>query len=82
MAERVEGDLTNALTGKYPWREWFDGSTWKLTKGEDFTVAVGDMRSTAFATATRRGLKIRTRIDGDVLYIQAYRADASGQAVR
>jgi hypothetical protein len=62
----------------YPWDEWFDGSVWELTSGEDFKGQPVTFRASAVAQASRRGGKVRTRKirdDSGVqrLYLQFYR---------
>jgi hypothetical protein len=61
----------------YPWDEWFDGSVWELTPGEDFKGQPATFRASAVAQAGRRGGKVRTRKirdeQGERLYLQFYR---------
>ena len=45
---------------KYDWATWSDGSTWELTKGEDFTVNIATMRTNARAFALKNNLKVKT----------------------
>ena len=49
---------------KYPWNDWADGSTWKLTLGEDFTVDREKFRRSVHAQAERHGMRAITRSDG------------------
>lgn len=55
----------------YPWDEWFDGNTWELTPGKDFTTEVKAFQSTAQQAARNRRLRLRTRSLGDKVYIRA-----------
>jgi hypothetical protein len=57
----------------YPWNDWFDGQTWKLTWGQDFlSPSVSKFRDQVKYVARVREVAVRTRIKGDSLYIQAY----------
>lgn len=51
--------------GRYPWGEWTDGSTWRITRGADFDVSVDSMRSMLWSYAGRSGLDLATVVDGD-----------------
>lgn len=58
MAERVDDSLLTEGRGRsaiYPWDQWFDGSTWKLVAGTDFQCSIAGIRSSAHASAKRRG---------------------------
>jgi hypothetical protein len=57
----------------YPWDEWLDGRVWKLTRGEDFHSKPRYFGNMAQVSGARRGVKVETRVDGDVLYIRALR---------
>ena len=66
------------VQSNYPWDEWFDGSVWELTPGEDFKGKPVMFRASAVAQAERREGKVRTRKvlgeDGqERLYLQFYR---------
>jgi len=50
----------NGSGSKYAWDEWFDGGTWVLVKGEDFTTEVDTFQTTALIRARKRGIKITT----------------------
>ncbi len=72
MAHKVEniGKMRSGCS-KYPWEEWFDGSVWAIKRGEDFDVSVATFRSMAYTTASRRHLKLTSRVDGDTVLLQA-----------
>jgi hypothetical protein len=77
VAEVVD-ELPEALgrTGRsasYPWDEWLDGRVWRLTRGEDFHSKPRYFGNMAQVSGARRGVKVETRVDGDVLYIRALR---------
>jgi hypothetical protein len=68
---KVNGQLGRPPT--YPWAEWLDGRVWKLTQGEDFSSKPRIFGNMARGSGARRGVKVETRVDGDVLYIRALR---------
>jgi hypothetical protein len=70
MAERISDAELPPAPGKYPWDEWLDGSTWKLTPGEDFTIPAGNMTSQAHQAARTRGGSVRTGIRDGCLLIR------------
>jgi hypothetical protein len=45
----------------YPWDEWFNGSTWLLTKDIDFEGDLTKFRRAAYAKASYHGFNIQTR---------------------
>ena len=57
------------------WGEWLDGRIWRLERGHDFDVIPDTLDKRARAAAKRRGLKVRVRVRGDVVVIQAYQPD-------
>ena len=46
---------------KYPWREWTDGSTWQILRGEDYDVATENMRVNLHMKADSMLRRVRTR---------------------
>ncbi len=80
MAEIVEPNAVewSAHAGRqpgYPWDEWLDGQVWCLVKGEDFSAGMASMRSLVSYTAGRRGLKYRSKMVGNSLYVQVLHSD-------
>jgi hypothetical protein len=78
VAQRIDHFPDAPVQSKYPWDEWFDGSVWELTPGEDFKGKAATFRGSAVAQAARRDGKVRTRKvigpDGEErLYLQFYR---------
>lgn len=68
MAEKLSefpAHRRGVRTSQYPWDEWFDGSVWKLTEGEDFTCKPESLRSSATAAAAAQGLALKTSVDPD-----------------
>lgn len=55
---------------QYPFDDWFDGALWRLSRGEDFAVTPASLRSTIYAAAKRRGVRVETRIVGGVLLVK------------
>ena len=55
MAQRIEQFPDAPVQSNYPWDEWFDGSVWELTPGEDFKGKPATFRASAVAQAARRG---------------------------
>lgn len=74
MAERLEHyTFRSRGMAKYQdWDTWFNGQTWKLIKGVDFTCATRSFQSMAFNEAAKRQKKIRANVEGDSVVIQAY----------
>ncbi len=75
MAERLEHyEFGNNKAGrplKYPWDEWLDGSTWRITRGTDFDAKPSSVRSEVYRSAYQRGLRIESRIEGDSVIFRA-----------
>ena len=75
MAEKLKNfnfdqasTLTTTEKAVYPWGDWFDGSIWKLTYGEDFETHPLMMERIIRTRATGRSAKVRLRhqpLNGD-----------------
>lgn len=72
MSERLtEYDFTEASQitkterRNYPWNEWFDGSIWRITWGEDFDTHPLMMERVIRTRATSRKVKLSIRHEGD-----------------
>jgi hypothetical protein len=64
---------TNSFNGnatKYPWNKWLDGRIWILVKDKDFKIQCESIRIIAINYARDQGLAVRTRVQGDKVYIQ------------
>ena len=80
---KVANDFAFSQESQYPWDQWFDGQTWELKQGEDFTCQAKSFRQLAHAAAKKRQtptgrLKIQTSIlkgpkTGDVVMLKAIR---------
>lgn len=57
--------------------EWFDGQSWMLEGGVDFSIKPDTAKSRLYAEASKKGLSARAKTvnDGDVIF-QAYERDA------
>lgn len=64
MAEVVK-EMPRLRHAAYPWDRWFDGRTWRLEQGVDFDTSVRTMRSTVMASASRRGIRVKTALERD-----------------
>lgn len=74
MAEQIESyDWKSRRARKrlYPWDEWLNGQTWRISK-DDIRVAFTSFRSMAYSAAHIRGLRVRTVMDESSIVIQAY----------
>jgi hypothetical protein len=61
VAQRIDVFPDAPSQSVYPWDEWFDGSVWELTPGEDFAGQPATFRASAVAQAVRRDGKVQTR---------------------
>lgn len=57
---------------KYPYDKWFNGQIWELIGGTDFSNDPENFRITLTGAARRRNTRIRTRVVGSRVYVQAY----------
>lgn len=55
---------------RYKWDRWFDGATHQVQRGKDFDVSMKDFQFYVHRVARKRGLKVRTRINGNLMTIQ------------
>lgn len=63
---KIDSDFDFAT--RYPWNQWLDGKTWRLTPGVDFVVEIPVFRSIAYKAASRRRGIVSTAIDaGEVV---------------
>lgn len=56
----------------YPWKEWFDGRTWKLSRTIDFNIPAKHFRNCVTNKASTLNIKVRTSVRGDDVFIQQY----------
>lgn len=78
MARTLESFSFTRNSGRqvHDWDLWLNGSTWELVHGEDFTTSPQCMQAQARVAANRRGLKVRTRRNGDNIILQAIKPAA------
>jgi hypothetical protein len=57
VAERIQ-HLDRSRPTLYPWREWTDGSKWRIRRGEDFEVSAESMAAQIRMRATRDGVPV------------------------
>lgn len=50
---------------RYPYNQWFNGDTWKLEHGVDFTTNIQHLRTGLGHAARKRGGILRTTISED-----------------
>lgn len=75
MAERLTS-LDRSRPTLYPWRQWLDGSPWRISRGEDFAVSAESMAAQIRMRATREGLKVFARCpDEDTVEFQFSREE-------
>lgn len=55
---------------KYNWATWLDGRIWQMVRGEDFQISSKSFQLAVLSTAKRRGLTVKTRVDGDIVTFQ------------
>lgn len=68
--------ITNARSKAYPWDEWLDGQIRKLSRGEDFDGPAMSVERVIRTSANRRGIRVRIRVEGESIYLQAHLEDA------
>jgi hypothetical protein len=61
-----------ARSRSYPWDDWFDGRIWQLEPRVDFDGPAVSLERVIRTSANRRGIKVRIRIDGDVVVVQRH----------
>lgn len=81
MAETVpefKWDDSSATYRKrlYDWENWFDGQSWKLVRGEDFSTDVVAFRRYLYTVAHTKKVRVRTKVVGDdALMVAAFPRD-------
>jgi hypothetical protein len=63
--------------GSVDYLDWFDGGTWRLTPGQDFTTQLASFRTYLYRKAQEHGYRLRTKVAGGYLYVQALASDGS-----
>lgn len=76
MAEVVhEMPPKNTARRGSKWDRYFDGQVWKLGPKDYAPVEAESARANAVTAARRRGFKLKTRVQGSILYVQAVSAE-------
>jgi hypothetical protein len=66
MAERISDiEPHRGRPAIYPWEEWLDGSSWRITRGADFDISPVSMAAIIRQRAERAGLTATCRREGD-----------------
>jgi uncharacterized protein YwgA len=66
MATTIEGDYD---FDKYPWSQWLDGQTWRLSNGDDFRVKPTTLVGYAKKAAKERGLALDSKIESETTVV-------------
>lgn len=56
---------------QYDWERWFDGQIHTLTRSVDFEIETERFRHQVYENAARRGVRARTRVIGEQVFVQA-----------
>lgn len=72
--------VEKARSRAYPWDEWLDGQIRKLDRITDFDGPAMSVERVIRTSANRRGIRVRIRVEGDSIYLQAHTEDARGSA--
>lgn len=59
----------------YPWNDWFDGRIWQLEQGTDFDGPPASLERVIRTSANRRQIKVRIRIDGEIVVLQQHNGE-------
>ncbi len=69
--ERISAfDPSVGRPAKYPWDEWFDGSAWRITRGDHFELEPSNMAAVIRTKAGARNGRAQTRVVGDAVEFQ------------
>lgn len=82
VVKQFDGWIRGGNTNKYPWEQWTDGRVWVVTRGEDFTAAIGSFAMSCYQRAHRDGRRVRIRKNEDegTVHFQFYDAKQNGHA--
>lgn len=71
MPEVVDGYTFLRGNVRYDWAKFFDGQTWKLTSGADFTCKPESVRASAYRAAKAAGVRVRVGVNSGNVYVKA-----------
>jgi len=77
---RASTHVDKARSRAYPWEEWLDGQIRKLDRGPDFDGPAMSVERVIRTSANRRGIRVRIRVEGDSIYLQAHLENARNKA--
>jgi hypothetical protein len=69
---RASAHVEKARSRAYPWEEWLDGQIRKLDRITDFDGPAMSVERVIRTSANRRGIRVRIRVEGDSIYLQAH----------
>lgn len=70
MAEKTKRDPFGPWMNGFSYDQAFDGSTWTLSKGEDFDQAASTVAAKIRDEYERRYGSLEIKIDGDSIYVR------------
>jgi|GEM_PF-2956172 len=84
MAEVLEGHdfRTGHGNSKYPWSEWQDGQTRKITRGDDFDVEAKVMQGQIKVRGSKVQRLTATNVQGDSVVFTFQREDETADEFR
>lgn len=71
MAEIVNSMPASGRHHKYDYESMFDGQARRFTHGVDFSCGASSFSVAVLAAARRRELYVKTKTNGDSVYVQA-----------
>ena len=77
---KASAHIENARSRVYPWDEWLDGQIRKLDRGPDFDGPAMSVERVIRTSANRRGIRVRIRVEGESIYLQAHLDNARNSA--
>lgn len=70
MAEKVTRDPFDPWINGFSYEQAFDGSTWKITRAEDFDQSPSTVAAKLRAEFERRYGALDLRVDGDSIHLR------------
>jgi len=82
MAEVLKGHdfATGHGNAIYPWTDWSNGDTWRITMGEDFKVQPRVMQGQIKVRGSKVNRKTATSVQGDSVTFTFQREDETDEA--
>lgn len=84
MAQQLDRDLSEIPGHRriYPWEDWIGGSVWEVKRGVDFQIRPDTFRDVVHNYASRKGLRVATRVRGDAVEFQFYQPPAGVESTQ